>query len=327
MIKNGICPACNQGPRDLKCRHPETKQWICLTCYRKATTMGTCPECKKEQRVLCYLHPKTKKPICHSCYARIKRRERGLRRVPGLPKKPTEPVALRKYRKNPYPTKKSVIEALKARARDGKKNNAAALYLEDASLYRKARKFEVELPETKHTRTKSTTEKRAKKPARLHRGYRMPAVVPSAVAEEDVEELERKAKYPTKEAVIAVLEGREMQGKENFPSVLQMEDTALYRSVQMFEVELPIKENPPVRYYLGDLVMNQNPKDPDIYGKIGRVVESSEKETRVNFKERGRITRVYRKWENLNNITLHIRCSSIIITLLVKTVKREALLV
>ncbi len=128
---------------------------------------------------------------------------------------------------------------------------------------------------------------------------------------EDTRKPRRKLKYPDKEAVIAVLEEREVQGEENFPSVLRLKNGFLYSSALKFDVELPMKRHPWVRYYPGDLVLSQNLKAPDIYEKIGKVLESSEKEVRVTFRERGHITRVYRKWENFNNITLYVRSSSV----------------
>lgn len=258
MLKKGICPICNRGPRNLTSRHPETRKHICSTCYRKATgkrnpvKRGICPKCKKGPRAVNYLHPKTRQNICYNCYSKIKHRERGLLRVPKKSKKPV--VTKRLKRENPYPTRKSVVEALEVRTRED-----------------------------------------AKKPG-------------------------RKAKYLNKEAVIAVLEDREIQEEENFPSVLQ---TTLYHSALRFSIELPIKKNHPVRYYSGDLVKNQNPKDPDICGMVGKVLDSSKKEVRVDFRERGGVTRVYRKWVNLNNITLHARNS----LTPVETAKREVVLV
>lgn len=86
------------------------------------------------------------------------------------------------------------------------------------------------------------------------------------------------------------------------------------------------KNIPLVKYYLGDLVRNRNPKDPDVYGRIGKVVESSEKKARVNFGERGHVTRVYRKGENFKNITLYARFFSVLVVL-VKAAERETVLV
>ena len=128
---------------------------------------------------------------------------------------------------------------------------------------------------------------------------------------EDTRKPRRKLKYPDRKIVIVALEEREVQGKENFPSVLRLENGFLYSLALKFDVELPMKRHPWVRYYPGDLALSQNLKDPDIYGKIGKVLESSEKEVRVTFGEGWQITRVYRKWENFNNITLYIRSFSV----------------
>ena len=35
MLKRGICSQCGKGPRGLHYLHPETRQNICLTCYRE----------------------------------------------------------------------------------------------------------------------------------------------------------------------------------------------------------------------------------------------------------------------------------------------------
>jgi hypothetical protein len=134
-------------------------------------------------------------------------------------------------------------------------------------------------------------------------------------------------RYPDRATIIVALEEREAQGKDNSPSVISRENGLLYSSALRIGVELPMKNNPPIRYYPGDLVRNRNPKDPDIFGKIGKVVESNEKEVRVDFKEGKGITRVYRRWENFNHITLHVRYSSIIITLLTETAEKESVLV
>jgi hypothetical protein len=321
VIEKGICPECNKGPRDLRCRHPDTQQWICGTCHRRATAMGICPECKKGPKALCYLHPETRQHICHGCFARIKRRERGPRRVS---KKPAKSVAVKKHRRNLYPTKESVIEALETRTKSGKKNNAAILYSQDATLYRRARKFGVSLPRSGYARTKLTTRKRVEKSVRLHETHKKRPVILSLMTEEDAKRLRKglELKYSTRAAVIRALEDREAQGKNNLSYILRLEDIILYYSAQMFEVELPIEENHRPRYFLGDWVQNQNLKDPDIYGKIGKVVESSEEETRVNFRERGGVTRVYKRYENLNNIILHVRLSCLFLVLL-RTAKEK----
>ena len=159
--------------------------------------------------------------------------------------------------------------------------------------------------------------KRVNEPARL---AQIPAIAPSLATvgaggsnksireeKENVKEPERKEKYPNRKSVIAALEDRETQGKENFSDILNIDDIPLYQAVLEFEVELPKKEDFPVRYYPKDLVKNQNLKDPDICGKIGWVVRSSEKEVVVDFREVTRIVRVYQKWYNLNNIILHAR--------------------
>jgi len=129
----------------------------------------------------------------------------------------------------------------------------------------------------------------------------------------------RKLKYPTRESVVEELEARELQGKENFSGILYVEDLPLYWVALNLEIELPENKNPPIKYNPGDLVENQNPKDPRVYKKIGAVVSSSDKEIIVDFKEPGRIRRVYQKWRNLNNIVLHARNPR----RLAKEVKRE----
>jgi hypothetical protein len=337
----GICPECKKY-KSLRYRHPKKKVPICSACYlTEIGKVGLCTRCKEGPKMIPYRDPETNEPICHNCHAKIKRAEKGLplrknlyptsesviealavrekegkqnyARVlhvenPSLYRKALKfgiPLPRREsFRKNPYPTRESVIEALRTRIREGKDNNAGVLISEDMSLYRKALKFGVWLP-----RAKFAAGKKARKEA---------AVVPSPAAvrtvepdrvvsrrKENAKKPGRKGKYPDKEAVIAPLEGREAQGKENFPSVLQREDAALYHAALRFSVELPTKENPPIIYCSGDLVKNR--KDPSLYGKIGEVLGANEKGARVDFKEQGKVIRVYLKWRNLGNITLHRR--------------------
>jgi hypothetical protein len=340
----GICPKCGKS-RSLRCPDPETKKPICFACYLKATGLfGICPKCGKGERPLPYRDRETNQHICHSCHARMIRREKGvLPRESRYPDKKAaiKALAARKKRgkqNNPkalkeeddqlyrrareldvplpvlsrrglYSTKESVVKALETRSVAGKKNNAKVLISDDTTLYRKALKFGVKLP-----RAVPVAVKRVTKPARLHK---TPVIAPSPATMKTTKPRRkiraekkkpgRKAKYLSKESVIATLENREAQGKENFPSVLCQDDSALYRSVLKFGVELPTKENPPVRYYPWDLVKNQNPKDPSVFGKIGEVLTADDRVVRTSFGERGRIRRIYKKWENLNNITLHAR--------------------
>lgn len=302
MPEIGICPMCENGPRKLKFFDSKTRKHICTSCHSKKR-MGTCPKCNKGPKPLLYIDRETRKNICASCYQKIKRREKRLL-VHLKPIKPAKPVPAKKYRKNPYHTKESVIEALNARTREGKKNNARVLLSKDASLYRKALKFGVVLP-----RAKSNTGKKVKKAAVVASSLVAVRTVKSDRItgrwEENPKKPGPKPKYPTREEVIADLNVREAEGKDNFPTTLNREDLPLYLAALRFKVDLLTKRNPPTIYYRGDLVKNQ--KDLSLYGKIGNVLTSDKKETRVNFREEGGVVRVYRKWENLNNITLHAR--------------------
>lgn len=287
--------------------------------------IGICPVCNKGPKKIPYLHPDgTGQNICHACNARIKRyRAKGISRsLPIIKTKKEENLEGRKIK---YPDKESVEAALKTRAATGKENYLGRLAIEDVTLYRAVHKFGANLPRKESQERKPTTARKTSKPARLAKPPTVtvvpsPAPARTVVPSRSIEEREenakkpgREPKYPTRESVIEALETREVQGKENFPSVLGIENVSLYQTALRFEVELPRKENPLTIYFSGDLVRNQNPKDSGIYGKIGTVISNSDKEVsndkevRVDFKEHGDITRVYVKWHNLNNIVLHAR--------------------
>ena len=279
--------------------------------------IGICSVCNKGPRKIPYLHPdETGQNICHACYTRIKRyRAKGI--FSSLPVIKVKKDKKSEGRKAKYPTKEAVIKALEVRTREGKENYLGRLAIEDMTLYRAVHKFGVNLPKKESQERKPTTVRKTSKSARLAKS---PTVVPSPVPvravapsrsirerKENAKKPGREPKYPTRESAVEALEIREAQGKENFPSVLGAEDISLYQTALKFEVELPRKENPPTRYFSGDLVKNQNPKDPGICGKIGVAISNSEKEVKVNFKEPGGVRRIYLKWYNLNNIVLHAR--------------------
>lgn len=347
MSEKGICPRCKKY-KSLRYRHPKTKVPICSACYLIATgKVGFCTRCKEGPKLIPYRDPETKEPICHNCHYKIKRTEKGLPlrenryptsesviealavrekegkqnyagvllvENPSLYRKARKfgiPLPRRKsFRKNPYPTRESVIEALRARTREGKQNNAKVLIVEDVTLYRKALKFGVALP-----RTRFVVPRRAKKPAISHKTS---VVTPSPVVEHRVidksEESSKKPlgepKYSSRKATIAALEARKGRREENFPDVLMEEDILLCCAARKFGVELPARENSPVVYYGEDLVRNQNPRDTALFGQIGRVLGANKKGVAVDFGEKGRVKRVYEYDFNISNIVLHARNST-----------------
>jgi hypothetical protein len=222
-------------------------------------------------------------------------------------------------RKIKYPTKESVEEEKRKRAERGEESNATLLNKVDAALYRAARKFGVELPIKQNQRQKVTKNERPVAISMMGKGRkkRFPAsrrrtnspyfvkrTKPAAVQQEAKRGNGRKPKYPSRELGIVALENREVTGKANFPSVLQKEDSALYRCSCVFEVELPRKGYSYDGYHLGDSVKNLNERDPYVCGKTGKVIFVNGKVVKVNFGEPGRIIRVYEKWYNWNNIIL-----------------------
>lgn len=333
MSKIGICPGCDHSSKNLQYRHPKTGAIVCHNCYEKAIEeiilerkqgarenknqkrMGVCPNCGQGPKELNYRHPQSREPICHNCYSKIKRREKRLAN-PKPPKIP-KPVIRKTRGRNLYPDRISVIKALEARTEEGKHNYASILFAQDAVLYRQAHRFKVELPKKETQKRRPVAAKKIKKSVKL----RKPKIVASSLAatrragsgrtirkkKEHPNKPGRKAKYPTRELVIAALEAREAQGKEIFPNALWEEDIPLYQAALRLGVELPKRNNPPVRYYCGDLVRNRNLKDPTVCGRIGQVILSDEKEVMVDFKEPGNVKRVYQKRYNLNNIALHAR--------------------
>ena len=271
---------------------------------------GICPVCHKGPRKLLYRNPDDKKQeICPACYARITRyRSKGINRSLPQPKLKKEKNTT--GRKIKYPNKEAVEAALKSRTTAGKENYATVIAVEDMTLYRKAKEFGVSLLKKEIQRGKPARVEKASKPA-IEKRTNTPYFVRRQKLTERQEKLRkkngRKPKYPTRESVIVILENRKSLDKDNFPSALQKEESSLYRACSVFEVELPRKGVSYNHYYFGDLVTNQNPKDPGICGEIGKVVYADEKRVKVDFKEAGRITRVYEKWYNLGNIVLHTR--------------------
>lgn len=265
----------------------------------KENKEGICPVCARGPRKLLYHNPDDKKQrICPACYARITRyRSKGIDRSLPQPKKEKNTTG----RKIKYPDKEAVDAALKSRTAAGKENYATVIAVEDMTLYRKAKEFGVSLLKKEARKEKPAKVKRTNT-AYFTRRPRSPEIQIKPRKRNG-----RKLKYATREAAIVVLESRESLGKENCPSILQKEDSSLYRACFAFEVELPRRGASYNHYYFGDLVANQNPKDPEIYGRIGRVVYADEKRVKVDFKEAGRIIRVYEKWYNLGNIVLHTR--------------------
>lgn len=321
MLKTGICPRCKKGPRNLTSRDPESGSNICQVCYSKITgkispmKIGICSECGKGPGKTIYRHPdpEKKRNICPNCYGKFKRLEKNLSApVKSLPVKVAKPkVEKTEKRRIKYPDKESVIKALELRVREGKENCSSNIALEDMTLCKAAHKFGVALLNKRSQKCETTISRSESKPLRL---ARTPVIVPSSTPAPIIRKRKanakkpgKKAKYPTREATIEALEFRETQGEENFPSVLGIEDVTLYQAVLRFDIELPRKKDPPIRYYLGDLARNQNPKDPYICGKIGKVVGVNERVILVKFNEPGRVIRIYGKWFNLNNITLDTR--------------------
>lgn len=73
IVKKGICAKCGRGPRNIAYLHPQTRESICITCYRKLTgrslpKKGICPECGRGPKNIGYRHPVTGKNICTSCH-------------------------------------------------------------------------------------------------------------------------------------------------------------------------------------------------------------------------------------------------------------------
>ncbi len=271
---------------------------------------GICPVCGKGPRNLPYFNPDDKKQnICHACYARIRRyRAKGISRSLSEPK--VEKEKKTKGIKIKYPDKEAVEAALKTRTAADKENYAGVIALEDMTLYRKAKEFGVSLPKREIQRQKSAKTKEVSKPTaekRTNSAYFNRRPVLARIQEKSHRRNGRKAKYPARELAIVVLETREAQGKENCYTVLLKEDLSLYLACRRFEIELQRRGDHKTQYCLGDLVRNQNTRDYGICGKEGMVVRVDEKAVRVNFDEAGRITRVYEKWYNLNNIILCAR--------------------
>ncbi len=175
-------------------------------------------------------------------------------------------------KKAKYPTRESVMAALEARTTAGKENYPSALDPEDISLYVAARRFGVELPKKERCWRKSiTTELKTdicpicdkgprslpycnpddKKQNICHvcyvriRRYRAKGIsgsMPEPKVKKEKKTEGRKIKYPDKEAVEAALKARVEAGKENYASVIAVEDMTLYRKAKEFGVSLLKKE-------------------------------------------------------------------------------------
>lgn len=327
MPKIGICPICNEGPKSLTDCDPETKKSICQSCYHKITgktqlaKISICSECGKGPKKTNYRHPDPEKGnICHNCHNKFERlQKRSSVPIRSLPVKVFKPkVEKTEKSRLKYPDKESVIKALEDRIKQGKEIYPSRIAIENMTLYRAIKRFEVVLQKRESQGRKPTIPKKAKKPVRL---AETPVIAPLPAPastiierEENTSKQDIDAKHPTRKATIEDLESREIQEKENFPSVLEIEDNLLYQAALRFEVELPNKRNPFIRYYPGDLVRNQNSRDSFMYGKVGKVVSASERVVRVKFTESGdidgkseNVSRIYEKWFSLNNITLHAR--------------------
>jgi hypothetical protein len=291
--ERGICPSCGEGPRELRYIHPKTRKYICLYCYFSLPEkLGICARCGQGPKPLPHRDPKTKERICANCYKKLPERIGICSRCGRGPK-------LLPHRDRG--TGGRICSACYVRSRYKKKREEKRLLAPSEPMK----------PATSHETPVSPVAVRTVEPGRIISRRR-----------EDAKKPGRKARYPTKEVVIATLEDREAQGKENFPGVLQPENAALYCAALRFGVELPTKKNPPNVYYPGDLV--ENLKDPSLRGVIGKVLYrfpgTSEDEVRVSFGEPRRVIRFYKKWENLNNITLHARKSA----MMVKVAEKEA---
>lgn len=276
MPKTGICSECGKN-RSLRYSHPETKKPICTVCYLKATgKFGFCANCGKRERPIPYYDHETKKNICHNCHNKIKRREKGLplreNRYPDS-KAVLEALAARekegkenfprvlqledyrlyrraceigiylprRHRKNPFPTREAVIEALKTRTAEGKRNNAETLLSEDAILYRRALKFGVALPKGRSVAVNKTEKSAAlpEAPAPLVAAETIEPQLIISTTKEEPKKHGRIPKYPTPESVIEVLRIRRAEGKSNYARVLKVEDQYLYKKAREFGVALP----------------------------------------------------------------------------------------
>ena len=193
MVRRGICPVCNNGPKKLVYCHPESREKICPTCYFRITgkslpvKIGICSECGNGPKKTTYNHPDPEKEgnICHNCHSKFKRLEKRLGTpVKSLPVKVARLTVKRSEKRRPkYPDRKSVIKALEARIREGKENYLNKLALEDMTLYRAVHKFEVDLPRKRD----------ASKPSRL---AKTPVIVSSSTPAPITKEKEENSKEP-----------------------------------------------------------------------------------------------------------------------------------
>lgn len=73
MPKIDICSVCKKGPKKLRYIHPETKEYICTSCYfNLPERKGICPKCGEGPKPLPSRDPETKKNICFKCCHRQK---------------------------------------------------------------------------------------------------------------------------------------------------------------------------------------------------------------------------------------------------------------
>ena len=107
MVRHGICPECQKGPRDIHHLHPETRQHICWSCYQKLRgKFGICPECQKGPRDIHRLHPETRQHICQNCYRKLRGKfgicsecQKGPRDIHRLHPETRQPICQSCYRK------------------------------------------------------------------------------------------------------------------------------------------------------------------------------------------------------------------------------------